>query len=91
MPTRRRPRPWDWSTVAGDFPVAVLPWHGADLARRIREVADDYAHVVVDTGGENDVILSQALLVTAELLVRVERGQRLTVVRGPGRRRVRSA
>lgn len=62
----------DWSTVASEaFPVTVIPWAGADLARRVRDVADDYAHVVIDTGGENDEILGQALLVTDELVVPV--------------------
>jgi len=62
----------DWSTVAGEsWPTTVIPWHGPDLARRVRDVANDYAHVVIDTGGENDAILSQALLVTDELLVPV--------------------
>lgn len=62
----------DWSTVAGEtWPTTVIPWHGPDLARRIRDVADDYAHVVIDTGGENDTLLSQALLVTDELVVPV--------------------
>lgn len=62
----------DWSTVAGEaWPVTVIPWHGADLARRVQTVAGDYAHVVIDTGGESDVVLSQALLVTDELIVPV--------------------
>lgn len=62
----------DWSTVAGeDFPATVIPWAGPDLARRIRDVSGDYAHIVVDTGGENDEILGQALMVTDELLVPV--------------------
>lgn len=62
----------DWSTVAGEaFPVTVIPWAGADLARRVKDVAGDYAHVVIDTGGENDEILGQALLVTDELVVPV--------------------
>jgi chromosome partitioning protein len=64
----------DWSTVAGEaWPdnLTVIPWSGKDLARRIRAVADDYDHVLVDTGGENDEILSQALLVTDDLIVPV--------------------
>jgi len=64
----------DWSTVAGEaWPatVTVIPWSGPDLARRIKGIADDYDHVVIDTGGENDAILSEALLVTDELLVPV--------------------
>lgn len=64
----------DWSTVAGEaWPEAltVIPWHGADLARRIKAVSVDYTHLVIDTGGENDMLLSEALLVTDELLVPV--------------------
>lgn len=62
----------DWSTVAGEaLPFTVIPWAGPDLARRVRDVADDYAHIVIDTGGESDTILSQALLVTDELIVPV--------------------
>lgn len=62
----------DWSTVAGEsWPITVIPWHGEDLARRVKAVATDYDHVVIDTGGEDDVILSQALLVTDELIVPV--------------------
>jgi len=63
----------DWSTVAGAdvFPAEVVPWAGKDLADRVKRVAGDYAHVVIDTGGEDDTVLSQALLVTDELLVPV--------------------
>lgn len=62
----------DWSTVAGEtFPATVIPWSGPDLARRIRDVSGDFVHIVVDTGGENDEILGQALMVTDELLVPV--------------------
>lgn len=62
----------DWSTVAGEaWPVTVIPWAGADLARRVKDIAGDYAHVVIDTGGESDEILGQALLVTDELVVPV--------------------
>lgn len=62
----------DWSTVAGEaWPVTVIPWAGADLARRVKDVAGDYAHVVIDTGGENDEILGSALMVTDELVVPV--------------------
>lgn len=62
----------DWSTVAGEnWPasVTVIPWHGPDLARRVAGVVDDYDHLVIDTGGENDVILGQALTVTDELVI----------------------
>lgn len=62
----------DWSTVAGEtFPATVIPWAGPDLARRIRDVSGDFVHIVVDTGGESDEILGQALMVTDELLVPV--------------------
>lgn len=62
----------DWSTVAGEaLPFTVIPWSGRDLARRVRDIADDYAHIVIDTGGENDEILGQALMVTDELIIPV--------------------
>lgn len=64
----------DWSTVAGEgWPdnVTVIAWAGPDLARRVKAVADDYTHLIIDTGGENDAILSQALMVTDELIMPV--------------------
>ncbi|MGL5830318.1 MAG: AAA family ATPase [Angustibacter sp.] len=60
----------DWSTVAGDaWPTTVIPWHGPDLARRISGVANDFEHVVIDTGGESDAVLGQALMVTDQLII----------------------
>lgn len=62
----------DWSTSAGDaWPdaVVVVPWPVSDLAKKVSQVANDYDSVIIDTGGESDVLLSQALLVTDELVV----------------------
>lgn len=64
----------DWSTSAGDaWPsgIVVVPWAQADLARRVQAVADDYDHIVIDTGGEDDSILAAALMVTDELVIPV--------------------
>ncbi|THJ75380.1 ParA family protein [Candidatus Frankia alpina] len=64
----------DWSTSAGDaWPdrIVVVPWPQADLARRVRAVADDYDHLVIDTGGEDDSILAAALMVADELVIPV--------------------
>lgn len=63
----------DWTTNAADWPahVVVIPWATRDLGRRVREVADDYRHVVIDTGPEQDAILRQALLATDRLIVPV--------------------
>jgi chromosome partitioning protein len=71
-----------WSEQAGDFPVTVIAWPTRDLARRVGQVAGDYAHVVIDTpsvpgGGAApaDVavglgrLVRQALLSTELLLV----------------------
>ncbi len=62
-----------WSEEAGEgFPAAVVQWSTRDLARRVQDVAGDYAHVVVDTGrsaSEDDPILRQALMVSDHLLV----------------------
>jgi chromosome partitioning protein len=60
----------DWSTVAGEgWPTTVIPWHGPDLARRVAQIAADYEHVVIDTGGESDAVLGQALMVTDQLII----------------------
>lgn len=64
----------DWSGCAGEqWPdnITVIAWHGADLARRVNAVAADYDHVIIDTGGENDAILAQALMATDELIMTV--------------------
>ena len=62
-----------WSEEAGeDFPAAVVQWATRDLAKRVKEVAGDYAHIVIDTGRsatEDDPILRQALMVTDHLVV----------------------
>ena len=60
-----------WSEMAGDFPSAltVIHWPTRDLARRVGQVADDYAHVVIDTPGRDDALVRQALLCADLLLV----------------------
>jgi chromosome partitioning protein len=62
-----------WSEEAGeDFPAVVVQWATRDLAKRVKEVAGDYAHIVIDTGRsatEDDPILRQALMVTDHLVV----------------------
>lgn len=62
-----------WSEEAGEqFPAAVVQWATRDLAKRVREVAGDYTHIVIDTGrsaGEDDPILRQALTVADHLVV----------------------
>ncbi|MGI8459082.1 MAG: AAA family ATPase [Propionibacteriaceae bacterium] len=62
-----------WSEEAGEgFPAAVVQWSTRDLARRVQDVAGDYAHIVIDTGRaatEDDPILRQALMVSDHLLV----------------------
>lgn len=62
-----------WSEEAGEqFPAGVVQWGTRDLARRVQDVAGDYANVVIDTGRsatEDDPILRQALMVSDQLLV----------------------
>lgn len=58
-----------WSEQAPDFPVTVIHWPTKDLARRVGQVAGDYAHVVVDTPPGLDGLVRQALLCTDVLLV----------------------
>ena len=62
----------DWSTSAGDeWPsnIVVVPWPTHDLAKRVTQISGDFDSVVIDTGGESDVILGQALMVTDELVI----------------------
>lgn len=63
-----------WSEEAGDgFPAAVVQWPTRDLAKRVQQVAEDYQHIVIDTGrsasASEDPILRQALTVSDHLLV----------------------
>src|SRR5215217_1571004 len=61
-----------WSEQAGpDFPCTVIAWATRDLGRRVADVAGDYAHVVIDTGPSNELLLRQALTATEQLLVPV--------------------
>ena len=63
-----------WSEAAGDgWPATctVIPWATRDLARRVSEVAGDYAHVVIDTSPKNPLLLRQALMVSDRLVVPV--------------------
>jgi chromosome partitioning protein len=66
---------YDWSQLAVDrgdlLPYEVQPWATTDLARKVRGVADRYAHVVIDVGGENPAMFRAAASVTGELLVPV--------------------
>src|SRR3954447_24531228 len=62
-----------WSEEAGEsFPAGVVQWSTRDLAKRVRDVAGDYAHIVIDTGKaatDDDPILRQALMVSDQLVV----------------------
>jgi chromosome partitioning protein len=62
-----------WSEEAGpDFPAAVVQWPTRDLAMRVKDVAGDYQHIVIDTGrapGSDDPILRQALLASDHLVI----------------------
>lgn len=62
-----------WSTLAQDWPasVTVVGWEVPDLARRVQAIQGDYDHIVIDTGPQRPKILSQALLVTDDLIVPV--------------------
>ncbi len=62
----------DWAQMAGAaWPdaITVIPWAVDDLAKRVRAVAGDYRHVIIDTGGDDEERLAQALLVTDHLIV----------------------
>lgn len=58
-----------WSELAAELPLVVIPWSGADLAKRVKSVAGDYDHIVIDTPGQRDDLLRQAVMVVDELIV----------------------
>jgi chromosome partitioning protein len=62
-----------WSEEAGEgFGPAVVAWPTRDLARRVREIASSYDHVVIDTGrapSDDDPILRQALQISDVLII----------------------
>lgn len=58
----------DWSQADG-FPATVIAWPVKDLARRVTAIADDYEHLVIDTGPNHEALLRQALAVTDVLVI----------------------
>lgn len=51
-----------WSEAAGDFPFATVALPVRDLHRRLVEVGQGYAHVVIDTPpGDKTIVRSAAL------------------------------
>jgi chromosome partitioning protein len=68
----QQPSAFAWCDVAGDeWPagVEVRSWATRDLARRVEMVADDYAHVVIDTGPKDGHVLRAALSVVDHLVI----------------------
>jgi chromosome partitioning protein len=66
----------DWVAVALaaglDVPVTIITLTNPDtLARQVRDLAPAYDDVVIDTGGEHDLIFRAALMVTDQLIVPV--------------------
>ncbi len=66
----------DWAAVALadeiDVPITVITLVNADtLGRQVESLAKDYDDVVIDTGGENELIFAAALMVCDELIVTV--------------------
>jgi chromosome partitioning protein len=62
----------DWRENTEDWPAAVVvQGFTSRLAEQVRQVENDYDHVVIDTGPAHPELLRDALLVTGELLVPV--------------------
>jgi len=51
------------------FPCTTIHWPTGDLGRRVAGVAGDFAHIVIDTGPENEKLLRQALSVTEAIVI----------------------
>jgi chromosome partitioning protein len=61
--------PGNGSSAWAGFPATVIAWPVKDLARRVQGVADDYDHIVIDTGPNHEQLLRQALAVSDLLLI----------------------
>lgn len=63
----------DWRAVAGDdWPEHVAVTRNVQarsLARDVRSLSEGFDHVVIDVGGEDDLMLSAALSIADELVV----------------------
>lgn len=51
------------------LPFTVQPWATPDLGRKLRAVAPDFDHIVVDTGGETTRLFEESLKVTRDLII----------------------
>lgn len=51
------------------LPFTVQPWSTPDLGRKLRAVAPDFDHIVVDTGGETTRLFEEAVKVTQNLII----------------------
>ncbi|WP_075554436.1 ParA family protein [Pseudonocardia sp. Ae505_Ps2] len=63
-----------WSQLAKDWPAdrcIVIEAADRHLARQLRPMLDDYAHVILDAGPKNPNLLRQALTLSEHLIVPV--------------------
>lgn len=58
-----------WSETAGDFPLPVVAAPVKDLSRRVPQLADGYAHVVIDTPPGEIAITRSAMLAADTVLI----------------------
>lgn len=58
-----------WSETAGDFPLPVVAAPVKDLARRVQQLAEGYAHVVIDTPPGELAITRSAMLAADTVLI----------------------
>jgi len=58
-----------WSETAGDFPLPVVAAPVKDLNRRVLQLAEGYAHVVIDTPPGEIAITRSAMLAADTVLI----------------------
>lgn len=58
-----------WSETAGDFPLPVVAAPVKDLNRRVPQLAEGYAHVVIDTPPGELAITRSAMLASDTVLI----------------------
>ena len=69
-----QPQAYEWSETADDWPsdrCVVIPVASRDLAKRVRPMLADYAHVLFDVGPKNPSLLRQAMSLSDEVVVPV--------------------
>jgi chromosome partitioning protein len=66
----RQQSAYRWTSRAGEMPFLTIPWEQGDqLARQVRQLAQQFTHVVVDTPPEREDVARAAMAVADQLII----------------------